>query len=238
MSEWAVGRFWKVTSARKVDGGFTVFLDERSIKTPSKSPLVVPTIELAEMLAVEWDAQSEKIDPKTMPATRMANAAIDKVSAQHGEVADLIAAYGDADLLCYRADSPVELIERQNIAWNPMLDWAADNFDAQLLPRQGVIHQGQDAAAIARLTARVHQLSNFELAAFHDLVSLTGSLVLGFATTFQTHPDEELWDLSRIDENWQEEQWGQDDEASALADQKREAFLHAAIVFRLSQIKL
>jgi chaperone required for assembly of F1-ATPase len=189
---------------------------------------------MANAIAVEWDAQDGAINPNTMPVTKTANAAIDKVTAQHAEVADMLAAYGDSDLLCYRADSPEELVERQTARWDPMLDWAADVLDVRLLPRTGVIHAPQDPKAVKKLYQRTHGLDVFELAAFHDLVSLSGSLILGFATTLDARPTAELWDLSRLDEMWQEEQWGEDDDATALAETKRVAFLHAKHMFDLT----
>ena len=162
-----------------------------------------------------------------MPHTRTANSAIDKVMPQHAEVAALLADYGDSDLLCYRADSPAELVERQKAAWDPMLDWAAETLGARLLPRTGVIHQPQDPQAVALLSRRIGALSAFELAAFHDLVSLTGSLVLGFAAFLNAAPTNRIWEISRIDEFWQQEQWGVDDDAQDVAERKSVAFQHA-----------
>lgn len=234
MSEWAPKRFWKAADVARVDTGFAVQLDGRGVKTPAKTPLVVPTEALAREIAGEWDAQVEKIDPNVMPATRMANSALDKVTIQFAEVADMLAAYGDSDLLCYRAGHPVELVARQNEKWNPMLDWAEATFGAKLEPRTGVIHAPQDETAIAKLTAEVHALSAFQLAAFHDLVSLSGSLVLGLAVAKAEADVEEIWALSRLDERWQEEQWGEDEEATALAERKRSEFKFAEKFYRLA----
>lgn len=234
MSEWAPKRFWKTADVTRVDTGFAVQLDGRGVKTPAKTPLVVPTEALAREIATEWDAQVEKIDPNVMPATRMANSALDKVTIQFAEVADMLAAYGDSDLLCYRAGHPVELVARQNEKWNPMLDWAEATFGAKLEPRTGVIHAPQDETAIAKLTAEVHALTAFQLAAFHDLVSLSGSLVLGLAAAKAQADVEEIWALSRLDELWQEEQWGEDEEATALAERKRSEFRFAEKFYRLA----
>jgi len=235
MSDWKAKRFWKAAGVVEVENGFAVELDGRTVKTPAKQPLRVPSRAMATAIAAEWDAQEDAINPNTMPVTKTANAAIDKVTVQHAEVADMLAAYGDSDLLCYRADTPEELVARQAALWDPMLDWAAEALDVRLETRTGVIHAPQDAAAIARLHRRTHALDTFELAAFHDLVSLTGSLILGFAATLDARPIGELWDLSRLDELWQEEQWGEDDDATALAEVKRAAFLHAKVMFDLSK---
>lgn len=235
MAEWAPKRFWKNTEIVATDGGWTVTLDGRGVKTPAKTPLVVPTEALAQAIAAEWQAQEEKVNPATMPNTRTANSALDKVRTQQAEVADMLAAYGDSDLLCYRAEAPAELVERQALAWDPLLDWAADALGARLEARAGVMHVAQDEAALTRLTEQVRALSPFELAAFHDLVAMSGSLVLGFAAAHGYLSAEEAWSLSRIDETWQEEQWGEDEEASAKAAYKRGEFLHAAQFFRLAR---
>ncbi len=235
MSEWKAKRFWKAASVVEVEGGFTIELDGRGVKTPAKQAMRVPTHAMASAIATEWDAQVDVINPNTMPVTKTANAAIDKVTVQHGEVAEMLAAYGDSDLLCYRAEAPEELIERQNEQWNPMLDWAAEKLNARLHPRTGVIHAPQASAAVEALSIRTHALDSYELAAFHDLVSLSGSLVLGFAAALGARPADELWTISRLDELWQEEQWGKDDDATALAQIKRDAFLHAKRMFDLSQ---
>lgn len=233
MSGWKAKRFWKESKATEADGGYTVVLDGRGVKTPAKTPLVVPTLAMAEAIAAEWDAQKGEVDPRTMPVTRSANAALDKVATQHDEVASLIADYGGSDLLCYRATSPEELISRQAAAWDPILDWAAQALDARLQTGQGVMHVAQDPVVLERLHTRVRAMSPFELAAFHDLVGLSGSLVLGFAAIHELRPIESLWDLSRIDETWQQEQWGEDEEATEHAEIKRQAFLQAKLFFDL-----
>lgn len=227
MSTWAAKRFWKEATAVEVEGGWTVQLDGRGVRTPAKAPLVVPTRAMAEAIAAEWDAQEEKVDPTTMPVTRSANAAIDKVTKQFEEVAEMLAAYGDSDLLCYRATAPEELIARQAALWDPLLDWAATELEARLSPVSGVIHTPQDARSLTTLAMRVSTFTPFELTAFHDLVSISGSLVLGFAATEGHMGAAELWELSRLDETWQEEQWGEDEDASAQAALKKQAFEHA-----------
>lgn len=227
MSEWKQKRFWK-TATTVADGeSFTIELDGRRVKTPAKAALVLPTRAMADAVAGEWAAQDEHIDPLSMPVTRSANAAIDKVSHQHAEVADMLVSYGDSDLLCYRADGPAELVARQSEHWDPALDWAQETFGVRLQPRVGVMHQPQDSAVLQKLAEPVHGMTAFELAAFHDLVSLSGSLILGFAAARGWREADDIWQLSRLDETWQQEQWGADDEAVEQAELKRQAFLHA-----------
>lgn len=234
MSDWKPKRFWKESAVVEVDGGYTVELDGRRVKTPAKDALVLPTQDMAQAVAAEWDAQDKEVDPATMPFTRSANAAIDKVRHQHGEVADMLAAYGDSDLLCYRAAHPEELTKKQSEIWDPALDWAAENLGARLIPVVGVVHQPQPEEAIETLSRQVHQLDPFQLAAFHDLVSLSGSLILGFAAAKNWHEVNQIWRISRLDEQWQEDQWGVDEEAREHAEIKRQAFLHAKRFFDVS----
>lgn len=227
MSGWTAKRFWKEARVAEAEGGFAVQLDGRSVKTPAKAPLVLPSRAMAEAVAAEWQAQGEKIDPLTMPVTRSANAALDKVRAQHAEVAELVAAYGETDLLCYRAETPAELVARQSAGWDGWLDWAAERYDARLTVTKGVVPVPQPESALAALAARVQACDIWELAALHDLVGISGSLVLGLAVAEAKLDGVSAWSLSRIDDDWQIEQWGDDEEAAVLAETKKAALLHA-----------
>ncbi|MFY0681720.1 MAG: ATPase [Thalassovita sp.] len=220
-------RFWKSAKPVETDGGWKIELDGRPVRSPAKTLMVVPSLALAEAIAAEWDAQEEEVDPNVMPFTRMANSALDKVATQHVEVADMLAEYGGSDLLCYRATTPQALVSRQAEAWDPVLEWSAAQLGVQLNIGEGIIFVAQSDEALAHFREQVRALSDFHLAAFHDLVALSGSLVLAFAAAQNYQPIDEIWQLSRIDERWQEEQWGEDDEATALAEIKRTAFHHA-----------
>lgn len=235
MSEWKAKRFWSSTALNPVENGYGVLLDGRPVKTPAKALLTAPTEAYAEAVRAEWDAVDGVIDPRQMPFTRTANAAIDKVAHQHSDVADMIADYGGTDLVCYRADMPEGLRARQDAIWDPLLDWAARHFGASLLVTSGVMHLAQPEEALAPLRERVHAASAFELAALHDLVSLSGSLVIGLAVTEKIDDIDALWTASRVDEIWQQELWGSDEEATEQAEIKRLAFVHAAEVWWLCQ---
>ena len=236
MTEWKSRKFWTDVTIDREDAGWCVLLDGRPIRTPFKSALYLPTEPLALMVAAEWAAQDDTIRPDTMPATRMANSAIDKVGPQWDGVVDVIAAYGETDLLCYRAEAPDLLVARQAHNWDPLLDWAADRFGARLRVASGVIPVAQDAGSLTRLRAELDSLDAFGLTAMHDLVSLTGSLVLGLAVAHEHVPPERAWDLSRIDEEWQISQWGRDEEADAAAERKRLAFLEADMFMRAARL--
>ncbi|MGR3434979.1 MAG: ATP12 family protein, partial [Shimia sp.] len=140
MSDWEAKRFWTTTATEPVPGGWQIALDGKPVRTPFKSPLVLPTPALAAMVAAEWDAQGEVIDPLSMPATRAANSAIDKVAPQRAAVAAHLAEYGETDLTCYRAEAPPALVEAQARAWDPLLDWAAERYGARLRPTTGVMY--------------------------------------------------------------------------------------------------
>ncbi len=233
MSGWAAKRFWKEARVDVCDGGFTVTLDGRAVKTPAKAALVVPTRAMAEAMAAEWDAQQGKVNPATMPVTRAANSAIDKVTAQFDEIVGLLAAYGGSDLLCYRALGPAELIARQAAGWDPLLDWSAEALGAPLRVTQGVVHLAQDPQSLERLRARVAALGVFELTAFHDLVAISGSLVLALAVIDGRLAAEVAWALSRIDEVWQTELWGHDEEADLAEAVRHDGFLQADRFYRM-----
>ena len=233
MSAWKAKRFWQAASAEACEGGFTVRLDGRAVKTPARRALVLPTLAMAEVIAAEWGAQQGLVKPDTMPATRAANSALDKVAEQFDEVAGLLAAYGETDLLCYRATGPAALVARQADGWDPLLAWCATTLQAPLIATAGVMHIDQPAASVAVLRDLVHGFTPFQLAAVHDLIAISGSLVLALAVTRGRLTVEQAWDLSRIDETWQNEQWGVDDEAAALESLKHHALLEAARFYGL-----
>lgn len=233
MSGWKAKRFWTEARAEACEGGYTVRLDGRPVKTPAKVPLVVPTRAMAEAVAAEWDAQTGEVKPETMPVTRAANSAIDKIVPQRAAVVEIVAAYGGSDLLCYRAVGPEALVARQAEGWDPVLAWAEEALGARLVVTAGVMHVAQDSEALQRLAARVEALDPFRLAAFHDLVAISGSLVLALAVTDGRLEPEEAWRLSRIDERWQVEQWGEDEEAAAFEAARHDGFLQAARFYAL-----
>lgn len=235
MSGWTAKRFWKeVFVGEAEDGaGHLITLDGRPVRTPAKTPLVTPTRALAEAVAEEWLRVDEVIDPTAMPYTRAVNAALDKAIPQQPEVAGLIADYGASDLLCYRAASPDALIARQAELWDPILDWAKHHLNAPLKVGTGVMPVEQHPHAVAALSGRVNEFDAFGLTALHDLVSLSGSLVLGLAVTEGHLQASRAWTISRVDEEWQAEQWGKDEDAESAAAIKREAFLQAERFYRL-----
>ena len=235
MTEWTARRFWRAEEVVREGEGWGVRLDGRPVRTPSRRALVVPTEAMAKALAAEWTAQGDVVDPASMPVTRAANSAIDKVAGHRQEVIDALAAYGETDLLCYRAEGPETLTSRQAEAWDPVLDWAHEAFGARLVSVAGVMPHPQSPSALARLHVAVAGLDAFELTGFHDLVTLSGSLVLGLAVERGRLSPLKAWELSRVDEEYQAELWGRDEEAERVAAIRRDAFLAAKRFVSLSR---
>jgi chaperone required for assembly of F1-ATPase len=227
MTEWTAKRFWTEVGVAQEAGGWRVLLDGRPLKTPAKAALDLPSAAMAEAMAEEWAAQHEVIDPRKMPVTRSANSAIDRVAPQKAEVVAMLAGYGETDLLCHRADGPDALVARQAEGWDPLLDWADETLGARLRPTTGILPAEQAPEALERLSEALDALDAFRLTAVHDLVTLSGSLVLGLAVARGRLDAETGWALSRIDEDWQIAQWGEDEEAAKAAAIKFGDFRHA-----------
>ena len=231
MSTWAAKRFWDKATVVSQGDGFAIHLDGRPVRTPGKSLLEVPTRSIADRIAAEWDAQEGKIDPESMPWTRSANSAIEKVATTRAGVETHLIDYAGTDLLCYRAERPDSLIARQAGAWDPVLDWADQTFGVRLATTCGVMPVDQPSEAIERLAKTMPSMNDFAMTGFYDLVTLSGSFLIGLAAA---HGQDEsvLWEASRVDEIWQFEQWGADEEAAEAAEIKKNAFLHATEFYR------
>lgn len=229
--------FWKEVAVARDGEGFGVRLDDRPLRTPAKARLLVPSAALAEAIAAEWRAIEGAIRPEALPLTRAANVAIDRIAPLPGPVVDAIAAYGASDLLCYRAVAPEGLTRRQAEGWDPMLAWAGAALGAPLVAVAGVVPEAQPPASLAAIRRAVAEEGPFALAALHELVTLTGSVVLGLAVARGALAPEAAWDLSRIDEAWQAEHWGLDGEAEAAAARRRADFLRAASMHEMVAVR-
>jgi chaperone required for assembly of F1-ATPase len=218
-----VRRFYKEATVAAGDGGFALLLDGRPVKTPARAALAVPTQALADAIADEWRAQGATIDPQTMPLTGLANAAIDRVAPDPSVFAAGLARYGESDLLCYRAEGPAPLVQRQAEHWDPVLAWARRRYDIELKVAQGVIHLPQPDAAVARLAKAVAVRPPFELAGLSPLVTVSGSLIIALALAEGALDLDQAWAAATVDEQWQLEKWGEDSEAVlALANRRRD----------------
>ncbi len=221
-------RFWKEVAVAQTGAGFGIALDGRAVRTPARAELVLPNAALAEAVAEEWRACGETIDPRAMPMTGLANAAIDRVAPDPQAFARGMAQYAQGDLLCYRADGPDALIARQAETWDALLDWARRRFDVDFACQTGIVHVDQPAATVERLTHAVAVLDPFRMAAMSPLVTIGGSLVAALAVLEEAVPPEAAWEAVSLDERWQLEQWGADAEAEAALDLRRRDFLSAA----------
>ncbi|MCP5088148.1 MAG: ATPase [Rhodobacteraceae bacterium] len=220
-------RFWTSADVFEAEGKYGISLDGRPVQTPAKARLLVPTKKIAQGIAAEWDAQEEQIDPLSMPTTRWANAATDKVASQMEDVVGMLASYGDSDLLCYRAAGPETLVARQAEAWDPVLEWAAEQYDAPLASTTGVIPVKQSNQSVENLRVVLQRFDAFQLASVHDLVTISGSLILALAVFERKMSPQIAWSAARIDETWQKELWGEDEEAEAAEEVRRTAFMFA-----------
>jgi len=227
MAEWSKRRFWSHAGISRRNGRYIISLDAENLKTPAQSVVALPTRASAALVAREWDELDGVIRLEEMPNTRLAFTAIDKVAPSRKHVAAEVAEYGETDLICYRSESPPELAERQEAAWNPLLAWCDNEFGAKLRKTRGVYFLEQPASGLARLRRAVAEFGEFELAAFSELVTLTGSLVLGLAAERGFISPDEAWRASRIDEDWQFERWGDDAEALEVAESRRRSLVAA-----------
>lgn len=220
-------RFYRKAEAGTHESGHTVLLDGRAVKTPSKSVLAVPSLALAEAMAAEWEAQRELIDPRTMWLTKLANTAIDLVAPRRGDVIAELVKYSATDLLCYRAEHPAALVSRQSALWDPLLGWAAER-GISLLPTTGILHIAQPADSLDAYGLAVDRLDSFRIAALHNAVTLTVSAVIGLAMTLGRLTAEEAFDTAHVDEHWQLELSGEDEEERARLEIRRSELAETA----------
>lgn len=221
-------RFWNDVALVAGAQGHGIALDGKPVRTPGRVPLALPTPALAEAVAEEWRAVGETIDPRTMPLTGLANAAIDRIAPDPAGFAAGLANYGESDLLCYRADHPLELNLRQAASWDPLLDWARTRHGAALRVTTGIVHVAQDPQAVAALARALAARSPFELAPLSPIVTITGSLVAALALAERAADAETIWSAAHLDEDWQVEHWGEDELARRAREARRGEFFAAA----------
>jgi chaperone required for assembly of F1-ATPase len=217
-------RFWKEAVVVQTDDGFNVTLDGHAIRTPSKSALVIRYRNIAEQIAAEWMAQENEVDPTTMPATRMVNSVIDKVSINADAIIEMLAEYAGTDLLCYRSISPQGLIDEQARLWDPLLQWSADVLNAPMNVTSGVMFTAQNDASVDVFRKQLLALNHYQLAGVHDLISISGSAVISVALISNHISLDDAWLAATVDEAWQDQQWGADEEAQESLSKKRDDF--------------
>ena len=218
-------RFWTAVTIGEGGGGWSVMLDGRPIKTPARLPLAVPTQALALAIAEEWSALGDTVDPRALPLTGIANAALDRVAPSKQSFADGLARYAEADLACYRADGPESLVRRQEEEWDRLLSWARRRYDVDFVITAGLMHVEQPHATVERLSHALAVLDPFQLAGLSPIVTIGGSLIAALGVLEKAVPPDEAWNAVSLDEQWQLERWGADAEAETALQNKRCDFL-------------
>lgn len=228
-------RFYKEAGVEERDGLFHLTLDVRVAKTPGKQPLAVPSRALAEALAQEWAGQGTEIDPSSMPVTRIVNSAIDGVAPRQAEVVDDLVRYAGSDLIYYRVSEPARLVQSQDAAWNPVLDWAREAHGARFTLAEGVMHVTQPEEAIVAIRRVIEQIdSPFRLAALHVMTTLSGSVLIALAQALGPLDADQAWSAAHVDELYQESVWGEDYEAMERRRRREADFKAASEVYRLA----
>ena len=230
-------RIWKEATYAEASGegeaGWAILLDGRRVTTPAKRDVLVPVEALARKIAAEWEAQQDEVKPLTMPFTRAAATCLDRVAPEFDAVVDMIAAYGETDLLCYRATHPDGLVQRQTDGWDPVLNWLHDTHEVRLNVAGGVMYVEQEPDSVSKLAGMVRAQDIWSLTALSEMVTISGSLVLGLAVRQGALDADHGWALSRIDEQWNIDEWGEDADAAELAERKRADFVRAAELLKI-----
>jgi chaperone required for assembly of F1-ATPase len=224
-------RFYATAGVAEADGGFAVTLDGKPIRTPSGRQVVVPNRDIADAIAAEWDAQSETIDPLRMPLTRFANSVVQAVADRVDAVADDVAKYLGTDLLFYRAGHPEALVAREAAHWDPILYWAANELGAHFILAEGIVHVAQPEPAIRAARATFPD-DPWSIAALHVVTTLTGSALLALALFHGVRKPDEVWAAAHVDEDWNIEKWGIDEEVAARRKARMVDFTAAVTILK------
>jgi chaperone required for assembly of F1-ATPase len=221
-------RFYQGVSVAETEGGHAILLDGKQARTPARAALALPTAAAAALVAAEFEAQADVIDPVKMPVLRLTNTVIDGVAKEPDAVLEDILRFASSDLLCYRADSPDGLVERQNALWDPIIDWTREALGARLVLAEGVMHVEQPRPAIAAIGHHLAGRSDpYMLAALHLITSITGSALLALAVEAGRLDAEQAWEAAHVDEDWQIAHWGEDAEAMARRAMRKRDYLAA-----------
>jgi chaperone required for assembly of F1-ATPase len=230
-----VKRFYAAVTAEPGDGDFLVALDGKPVRTPGKRPLRLPTGPMGEAIAAEWRDQGDEIAPQSMPLTRLANSALDRTAPRREQVIEQVAVYAGADLLCYRAEGPAELVERQAAEWQPVLGWLSETHGALLSVTTGIAPVVQQQDALLAILGAVAGFADFRLTGLHAATAAMGSVALGLALAAGRIDAEEAWRAAHLDELYQAGRWGGDEEAESRREALRDDIAAAARFMALSR---
>ncbi|EAU42580.1 hypothetical protein FP2506_07061 [Fulvimarina pelagi HTCC2506] len=223
-------RFYEEAALGSAETGYQVLLDGRPVKTPAKKALVLPNDEISNAIRDEWAAQGERIDPGTMPATRLANTVVDAVALDPKPVLAEVPRYAETDLLFYRAGHPDSLVERQRERWDPIVVWASELLEVRFVLTEGVMHVEQSAESLKAFAKRVSPIHDpWVIAGLQQATSISGSGLIALALFERRLGVDEAWALSRLDEDWNAERWGEDEEAQLVSRRRKADFETAAL---------
>ena len=226
-------RFYQKAEAGPVDGGWQVALDGRAVKTQGGRAQIVASRDLAQALAADWARQGDRIDPASFYLRDLVDHAIDHVAQEPGRTADTVLRYADTDTLCYRADPEDALFKRQHELWEPLVAGVEAREGVKLERVSGIVHRAPSDATRASLRARLLALDPFELAGVETMAALAASLCIALAAREDDADADALWDAAELEEGWQADLWGKDEEAEARRAKRREDFKAAFDFTRL-----
>ena len=224
-------RFYKEAGVAEAERGYAITLDGKPIKTPSGRTVIVPARAIADAIAEEWQAQQDTIDPLTMPLSRFANSVVESVVDRVTLVRDDVAKYFHSDLLFYRAGHPQALVEKEAAHWDPVLFWAADQLGAHFILAEGIVHVRQPDSAVEAVRAAL-PYDAWSVAATHVVTTLTGSALLALALAHGARDPDQVWDAAHVDEDWNRDQWGVDEEVAARRAAREVDFRAAVRILR------
>ena len=220
-------RFYKKVEKVKDNDGWTILLDGKSIQTPARQTLFLPTIALAENIVLEWEEQGLEIDPLTMPLTGYAYSAIDRSQPMKNQLIEQICAYAQSDVLCYRVEKPIDLAERQEAEWQPVLDWLSVSRGIDLRVTSGINHVEQEPVVLELVKSNVSSFDQYQLTGLHAVTISSGSVVLALALIDKFIDFEKILELSSLEELYQMEKWGRDIETIQRHDALRQEIYNA-----------
>ncbi|MFL2770945.1 MAG: ATP12 family chaperone protein [Rhodospirillaceae bacterium] len=218
-------RFYRTVSITQAEKGFGIALDRLPVKTPGQAILLMASRSLAEAIAAEWETQQDIINPTSMPLSRLLNTSIDRTTPNRTETISSLLHFIDTDTLCYRADSPQALVDRQLLVWQPVLDWLSASHSIKLQVAVGVMHHGQSSETFSTIEKLLSAYDDITLTAVQAITSLTSSLVLSVAMADQFLSGREVAIAAQLEENWQIEQWGEDSESLKRREELNRAIL-------------
>ena len=226
-----IKRFYKVVSISEERTGYWVRLDGKPIRSPQKKIIECNNLTLANKLLEEWESHVEYIDYVNMPITRILNVAFDRVSENHISVVETVGSYATSDLLCYRANGPEKLVIRQHEYWDPILEWGQQTFKLNFNVTDSILPVEQPESTILKIKEVLRKYNPIQLAAIHTVTTISSSVLIALALENEAFERETIWNAINVDEDWNIEHWGEDEELILSRKIKRQDFLAVSQIF-------